>query len=172
MIGLHCSRTQTEGFMNAHYWLNQVLSPRTGWSLEDFSDSFSFKLTLWVSAEAFLRSASPTQLLRALARAHLTLLCSQAQTHGKWPVKWYAPECINYYKFSSKSDVWSFGVLMWEAFSYGQKPYRVSRVQLCVPCLSLVALGKHHSVLGYCRKNLGTPWGGSSASNSGQLAQP
>uniref|UniRef100_A0A8C9UL39 Tyrosine-protein kinase n=1 Tax=Spermophilus dauricus TaxID=99837 RepID=A0A8C9UL39_SPEDA len=47
-----------------------------------------------------------------------------AQTHGKWPVKWYAPECINYYKFSSKSDVWSFGVLMWEAFSYGQKPYR------------------------------------------------
>ncbi|XP_053781558.1 tyrosine-protein kinase SYK isoform X2 [Desmodus rotundus] len=48
----------------------------------------------------------------------------KAQTHGKWPVKWYAPECINYYKFSSKSDVWSFGVLMWEAFSYGQKPYR------------------------------------------------
>ena len=56
----------------------------------------------------------------------LCLLCFQAQTHGKWPVKWYAPECINYYKFSSKSDVWSFGVLMWEAFSYGQKPYRVS----------------------------------------------
>uniref|UniRef100_A0A2K6F642 Tyrosine-protein kinase n=1 Tax=Propithecus coquereli TaxID=379532 RepID=A0A2K6F642_PROCO len=48
----------------------------------------------------------------------------KAQTHGKWPVKWYAPECINYFKFSSKSDVWSFGVLMWEAFSYGQKPYR------------------------------------------------
>ncbi|XP_072467883.1 tyrosine-protein kinase SYK isoform X2 [Notamacropus eugenii] len=48
----------------------------------------------------------------------------KAQTHGKWPVKWYAPESINYYKFSSKSDVWSFGVLMWEAFSYGQKPYR------------------------------------------------
>uniref|UniRef100_A0A9W3FKI8 Tyrosine-protein kinase n=1 Tax=Camelus bactrianus TaxID=9837 RepID=A0A9W3FKI8_CAMBA len=48
----------------------------------------------------------------------------KAQTHGKWPVKWYAPEGINNYKFSSKSDVWSFGVLMWGAFSYGQKPYR------------------------------------------------
>ncbi|XP_041666915.1 tyrosine-protein kinase SYK isoform X2 [Cheilinus undulatus] len=47
-----------------------------------------------------------------------------AQAHGKWPVKWYAPESILYYKFSSKSDVWSFGVLMWEAYSYGQKPYR------------------------------------------------
>ncbi|KAG8596066.1 hypothetical protein GDO81_001721 [Engystomops pustulosus] len=48
----------------------------------------------------------------------------KAKTCGKWPVKWYAPECINYYKFSSKSDVWSFGVLMWEAYSYGQKPYK------------------------------------------------
>ncbi|XP_010794985.1 tyrosine-protein kinase SYK-like [Notothenia coriiceps] len=49
----------------------------------------------------------------------------KAKGHGKWPVKWYAPECINYLKFSSKSDVWSFGVLMWEGFSYGQKPYKV-----------------------------------------------
>ncbi|XP_076140501.1 tyrosine-protein kinase SYK isoform X1 [Alosa pseudoharengus] len=48
----------------------------------------------------------------------------KAKGHGKWPVKWYAPECMNYYKFSCKSDVWSFGVLMWEAYSYGQKPYK------------------------------------------------
>ncbi|NP_001083616.1 uncharacterized protein LOC399022 [Xenopus laevis] len=47
----------------------------------------------------------------------------QAKTTGKWPMKWYAPECLNYHKFSSKSDVWSFGVLMWEAYSYGLKPY-------------------------------------------------
>ncbi|CAL8280374.1 tyrosine-protein kinase SYK isoform X2 [Gadus morhua] len=48
----------------------------------------------------------------------------KSKGHGKWPVKWYAPECMNYLKFSSKSDVWSFGVLMWEAFSLGQKPYK------------------------------------------------
>ncbi|XP_008101325.1 tyrosine-protein kinase SYK isoform X1 [Anolis carolinensis] len=48
----------------------------------------------------------------------------KAERYGKWPVKWYAPECMNFFKFSSKSDVWSFGVLMWEAFSYGQKPYK------------------------------------------------
>ncbi|KAM6938547.1 tyrosine-protein kinase ZAP-70 isoform 1-T2 [Lycodopsis pacificus] len=48
----------------------------------------------------------------------------KARTAGKWPLKWYAPECINYHKFSSKSDVWSFGVTMWEAFTYGGKPYK------------------------------------------------
>ncbi|XP_053287050.1 tyrosine-protein kinase ZAP-70 [Pleuronectes platessa] len=48
----------------------------------------------------------------------------KARTAGKWPLKWYAPECINFHKFSSKSDVWSFGITMWEAFSYGGKPYR------------------------------------------------
>lgn len=64
----------------------------------------------------------------------------QAKGHGKWPVKWYAPECINYFKFSSKSDVWSFGVLMWEAFSYGQKPYKVGTAHTCVSLCVLVCV--------------------------------
>ncbi|XP_054458508.1 tyrosine-protein kinase ZAP-70 [Anoplopoma fimbria] len=53
----------------------------------------------------------------------------KARTAGKWPLKWYAPECINFHKFSSKSDVWSFGVTMWEAFSYGGKPYKKMKGQ-------------------------------------------
>ncbi|XP_061433739.1 tyrosine-protein kinase SYK-like isoform X1 [Lethenteron reissneri] len=47
----------------------------------------------------------------------------KASNVGRWPIKWYAPECINYRRFTSKGDVWSFGVTMWEAFSFGSKPY-------------------------------------------------
>ncbi|XP_017275166.1 tyrosine-protein kinase ITK/TSK [Kryptolebias marmoratus] len=42
---------------------------------------------------------------------------------SKFPVKWSAPEVIRYSKFSSKSDVWSFGVLMWEVYNEGRIPY-------------------------------------------------
>uniref|UniRef100_A0A8C7WN60 non-specific protein-tyrosine kinase n=1 Tax=Oryzias sinensis TaxID=183150 RepID=A0A8C7WN60_9TELE len=42
---------------------------------------------------------------------------------SKFPVKWSAPEVIKYSKFSSKSDVWSFGVLMWEVYNEGRLPY-------------------------------------------------
>lgn len=42
---------------------------------------------------------------------------------GKMPIKWLALECIQHRIFTHKTDVWSFGITMWELFTYGQKPY-------------------------------------------------
>ncbi|XP_071771461.1 ephrin type-A receptor 10 isoform X2 [Centroberyx gerrardi] len=42
---------------------------------------------------------------------------------GKSVVLWTAPEAIQYHRFSSASDVWSFGIVMWEVMSYGERPY-------------------------------------------------
>ncbi|XP_015200740.1 tyrosine-protein kinase Tec isoform X2 [Lepisosteus oculatus] len=42
---------------------------------------------------------------------------------AKFPVKWSPPEVFNFCKYSSKSDVWSFGVLMWEVFTEGKMPF-------------------------------------------------
>ncbi|KAK9870201.1 hypothetical protein WA026_006284 [Henosepilachna vigintioctopunctata] len=42
---------------------------------------------------------------------------------SKFPIKWAPPEVLNFTLFSSKSDVWAFGVLMWEVFTCGKMPY-------------------------------------------------
>ncbi|XP_067274592.1 ephrin type-A receptor 7 [Pseudorasbora parva] len=44
-------------------------------------------------------------------------------TGGKIPVRWTAMEAIQYRKFTSASDVWSYGIVMWEVMSYGERPY-------------------------------------------------
>lgn len=39
------------------------------------------------------------------------------------PLRWMPPEAVLEDEFSTKSDVWSFGVLMWEVFTHGEMPY-------------------------------------------------
>uniref|UniRef100_A0A3Q2EFP7 Protein kinase domain-containing protein n=1 Tax=Cyprinodon variegatus TaxID=28743 RepID=A0A3Q2EFP7_CYPVA len=83
---------------------------------------------------------------------------------SKFPVKWSAPEVIKYSKFSSKSDVWSFGVLMWEVYNEGRLPYENrsnsevveslnSGLRLLKPRLAPDAV---HMLMEWCWKEVGT----------------
>ncbi|XP_051929318.1 inactive tyrosine-protein kinase transmembrane receptor ROR1 [Hippocampus zosterae] len=47
--------------------------------------------------------------------------CIQPKT--LFPIRWMPPEAITYGKFTTDSDIWSFGVVLWEVFSYGLQPY-------------------------------------------------
>uniref|UniRef100_A0A1X7SVY7 Protein kinase domain-containing protein n=1 Tax=Amphimedon queenslandica TaxID=400682 RepID=A0A1X7SVY7_AMPQE len=50
----------------------------------------------------------------------------------KIPIKWTAPEALHYKKYSSASDVWSYGALMYEIWSLGHKPFENSTNQECI----------------------------------------
>lgn len=53
---------------------------------------------------------------------HLYLL-SQVGGHTMLPIRWMPPESIMYRRFTTESDVWSLGVVLWEIFTYGKQPW-------------------------------------------------
>lgn len=53
----------------------------------------------------------------------MNLVCYSLLTDTKFPIKWTAPEAAFQRRFSTKSDVWSFGILLYEMVTYGRVPY-------------------------------------------------
>ncbi|KFO94779.1 Tyrosine-protein kinase HCK, partial [Buceros rhinoceros silvestris] len=71
-----------------------------------------------VSAGLVCKSADYFGLARVIEDTEYT-----AREGAKFPIKWTAPEAINYGSFTIKSDVWSFGILLTEIITYGRVPY-------------------------------------------------
>lgn len=65
-------------------------------------------------------------------------LCRVAMVSGaKFPIKWTAPEAALYGRFTIKSDVWSFGILLTELITKGRVPYPGTQCCPCRPCCCL-----------------------------------
>lgn len=96
-----------------------------------------------------LRGGEPWVYLDLSLPAPDLLPCPQS---GRSPALWAAPETLQFGHFSSASDVWSFGVVMWEVMAFGERPYWDMSGQdvsdpeprlpdLCPLTLDLLALG-------------------------------
>ena len=57
---------------------------------------------------------------------------------GKIPVKWTAPEALIYRKYSTASDVWGYGCVLYEIWSLGHKPYEKMSNQEVYTCMSIL----------------------------------
>uniref|UniRef100_A0A915D8C8 Non-specific protein-tyrosine kinase n=1 Tax=Ditylenchus dipsaci TaxID=166011 RepID=A0A915D8C8_9BILA len=69
----------------------------------------------------------------------------------KVPFSWCPPESLRFRQFSHKSDVWAFGVTLWEIYTYGEEPYIGCKA---VDVLKLTESGERLRMPDYCSKEL------------------
>ncbi|XP_027045523.1 angiopoietin-1 receptor-like [Pocillopora damicornis] len=94
-----------------------------------------------------------------MARDVYEQLMYKKETQGKLPVKWMAIESLETYTFTMESDVWSYGVLLWEIESGGLKPYPgLSTAELIQELKRGYRLGKPHGCSEEMYRTMGDCW--------------
>lgn len=56
-------------------------------------------------------------------KVHLETKYTIRRVHMQVAIKWLALECIQFKRFTHKSDVWAYGITMWEILAYPRRPY-------------------------------------------------
>ena len=76
----------------------------------------------------------------------------KSTTRGPLPIRWMAPESMRDFKYTSRSDVWSYGIVLWEIATLAEVPYQgLSNEEV----LSHVKSGQHPTLPKDCSDDLG-----------------
>ena len=70
---------------------------------------------------------------------------------GKVPLKWMAPEAVHHRLYTSQSDIWSYGILLWEIMTMGESPFKDVHFEQFMENLRT---GAHPEQPPYCPNNV------------------
>ena len=94
--------------------------------LREFS-SLNFPTSKSETDKVFIRKINIDFLINVslslIHNKYFWIIIYKTLKSGKIPVRWTEPEAIQFKKFTTSSDIWSYGIVLWEIISYGERPY-------------------------------------------------